>query len=171
MEIKKTSDYFLNIEDIARFKRKGVAGLVWGIIFIVVGVPLLFLYGLGFVFILCGIAFLITGSNYRRRGKAQVLRGDEYDSLVYELVNQKGGNILQKLGLDTSEVQLIKPICFICFNFLESQKCKVGEDGIPRSNKLLCFLQKTRCIFTKSPAILSITRSGKQQKYGFTRIL
>ncbi len=146
MEIKKTSDYFLNIEDIARFKRKGVAGLVWGIIFIVVGVPLLFLYGLGFVFILCGIAFLITGSNYRRRGKAQVLRGDEYDSLVYELVNQKGGNILQKLGLDTSEVQLIKPICFICFNFLESQKCKVGEDGVPRSN----IIDKTVMFFTEN---------------------
>lgn len=134
MELKSAGNYFLNVEDIARYKRKATGGLVWGIIFLVVGVPALLLYGLGLFLIIVGIAFLISGSNYKKRSKDTVLSGSEYDLLVQELISEKGGNIIEKVGLDSSEVQLIKPICIICYNFSESSKYKVGEDGIPRSN-------------------------------------
>lgn len=145
MELKSAGNYFLNIEDISRYKRKATGGLVWGIIFLVVGVPALLLYGLGLFLIIVGIAFLISGSNYKKRSKDTVLSGPEYDSLVQELISEKGGNIIEKVGLDSSEVQLIKPICIICYNFSESSKYKVGEDGIPRSN----VMDKTVIFFTE----------------------
>ena len=142
---KKAIDYFLNVEDLARYKRKWIGGLVWGIILLAVGVPGIILYGFGLVLIIVGIALLISGSNYKKRSKAQVLRGIEYDSLAQEMVNDKGGNIIQKVGLDASEVQLIKPICISCYNFSDSSKYKVGEDGIQRSN----IIDKTVFFFTE----------------------
>ncbi len=96
---------------------------------------------------LVGVLGIIAGIGMLNRKKTIYLSGDEYDSLVNQMIEKLGSNAREFLGLDSSEVDEIEPISFEGYKFVGSgQIRKDPKDKIWRSD----LYERVTVFFTKN---------------------
>ena len=90
---------------------------------------------LAFLFILAGVPVFIIGISFVKKTVPYYMPGQEYDNIVYQILNKKTSDPKTYVGLDSSEVEEIEPVSFEGYKFVGAGKLRKDDvDGIWRSD-------------------------------------
>lgn len=145
MNYNLASKYFEKVDETINYGFYG-GMVVIGVILMLLasfGVPSLIL--LGMLFVLAAVILLICRKAQIKSEKAGIPSDAMYDQAVATHLQGLQERALNKLGLDSSEVEEIKPLVFSSYTYKGATKHKIGQDNKSRTNRyeavMLFFLQ------------------------------
>lgn len=150
-----------------------------GILFIIFGIlmllPSVLLPG-GMFYLSLAASFLVLGILLLLTFAPAPMSDQDYDNIVESAIGSNIDNVaLNKLGIDSSEVQEAKPIYIRGYEFKNASNIKKGKDGIWRSNlyKLIAiyFSQSEIHVYTKIINSLREQRNEATDVYFYNDIV